>query len=647
MSASKPPVDQTAAVAPSADLEAPRVPAVLDPDDPEGLLPIRALGQDLEVTYMGWEFTLPPGRTDRVELGFTPFGSTFVSVDYRDYPSGVTVPLPQSLYVPRTLLNQGLYQVSIRVSPSLQNPTESPRTLITIDTTMPNFGQQPKAVIFPAELNGVITEAYLSQHGQVVVDVPFYTDAVARDRAVYFWTDKNPPPSGETEIREQEFSQQDIIDQRLQITVYADEIRAWSSGARYMYYRLRDRAGNTGPVSELATIRVDLTPAPGAFLPPRVDLDRGLLDRQQARDGLTVEIDPYDFPDAAQSVAVNWDGTELAEIAVDPANFPQKVTVPWTAMHANGDGPLRATVDYRIRLADGSYSPRAPSISVAVDLTLAGQDHPLAPALLNATLATVEVRGQVSDQANRLLGVDYGLPARVLLTLFDVPDAYERIDLFWGAFATPVAEYHVQPTDVAGQPLVLEVPWQYIEPDLQNPRLPVWYTTTNGVNEQLSRVTDVEVSMVVFNDLKEPTFPHAGREGVLHCCSVPRLWEGVTIHVRPDSRFAVRDSITLHWQGCYGQNGSNPIPGVYKAFFKELEAVDVVEGFDIVVDDFEALIAPMVNNGSALVRYELAKQNGSIGRSRPDFVIINRTIPSGEVCSPTNEVDCPDPVWGE
>jgi hypothetical protein len=38
---------------PNADLEAPKVPMVLDPDDPAGLLPIRVLGQDLEVTFMG------------------------------------------------------------------------------------------------------------------------------------------------------------------------------------------------------------------------------------------------------------------------------------------------------------------------------------------------------------------------------------------------------------------------------------------------------------------------------------------------------------------------------------------------------------------------------------------------------------------
>ncbi|MGP6460819.1 hypothetical protein [Pseudomonas parakoreensis] len=642
MAASKLPAQQNASNGGSALLlDEPAVPAVLDENDPVGLLPLAALGQDLVVEFMGWDFTVVPNRTDLVELGFTPLNSTFVCVNEHRYPSPVTnLPLPQTLTVPRGLLNQGVYDVSIRVSPSLQNPTESPRKRITIDTTKPDFGNEPKAGIFPAELNGTLTEAYLSRHGQVIIEVPFYTDVAAKDRAVYFWTDKNPPPSGETEIREQEFSEQDIIDQRLLVTVYADEIRPWKGGRRFFYYKLRDRAGNTGPISELAPILVDLTPLPGTLPPPRVELPRNLIDRQQARDGVLVEIDPYDFPDSGHRVAVLWDGTPLVEVPVDPSDFPQDINVPWNVLQKQGDGPLRAVVSYRIRLADGSYTPPSPSISVAVNLKVAGQDHPRAPALLNEILARLEVRGQISDQPNKLVGLDYGLPARALLTLYDNPQPLETIDVYWGAFADPVASYEVKFGDVAGQPLDIEIPWEYIEPDLQNSKLPVHYVTRNGVNDQLSRVTEVDVSMVVFSDLKEVEFPHAGRERVLHCCSVPRLWDGVTVHIPPDPRFTDKDEITLFWQGCRGPNGSDPIAGVYAEIIKELDPVSVVNGLEVVVDDYETLIAPMVNRGSALVRYVLNKRDGGIGRSRPEFVVINRTMPSGEICSPENEVDC-------
>ena len=62
------------------------------------------------------------------------------------------------------------------------------------------------------------------------------------------------------------------------------------------------------------------------------------------------------------------------------------------------------------------------------------------------------------------------------------------------------------------------------------------------------------------------------------------------------------------------------------------------DGFDVVVTDYEKLIAPMVDNASALVYYELFKQNGAEGESPFNFVVINRTMSSGEICSPANDL---------
>ncbi|MFJ2683701.1 hypothetical protein ACIOYV_08155 [Pseudomonas sp. NPDC087342] len=640
MSTPKKPIDpQALEDSPSADMDAPQVPAVLDPSDPEGLLPIRALGRDLNVEFMGWDFTTVPNRIDRVELGFTPFGSTFVMVNERLYPSLITVPLPQTLTVPRGLLQGGVYEVSLRVSPSMVNPKESRRRKITIDLTKPNFGNMPDAVIFPLELNGTITEDYLNTHGQVIVEVPFYGDVTATDRALYYWTDKAIPPDTETPIREQEFSQQDIDNNFLAITVYADEIRAWPPGPCFMYYFLRDRAGNIGPRSRMSPITVDRTPLPGALLPPRVPLSpRGLIDRQHARDDVWVEIDPYDFPSSAQSIVVDWNATTLPDFPVDPAGFPLKIPVPWSTLHALGDGPLRALVSYRIRFP--GLGPPSPSISVPVNLTVAGPDHPGAPALINDRLAKLEIRGQNSDIPNTLLGIDYGLPAKATLTLFDGPEPYDEIKVYWGRVVDAVDSYEVQFGDIAGKPLEFEIPWSAIDQDKSNPHVPVYYTTSNSVNLQESQRTEVDVSIVTIDDLKEPTFPHAGVQRVLHCCSVPRIWNGVTVRIPSHPAFETDDEVIVHWQGCRSENGSDPIDGTYAAIPRTLNDDDVNDGFDLVITDYETLIAPMVNRGSALVYYELFKKNGGIGTSPDNDVIINRTMPSGEICSPTHEVWC-------
>lgn len=615
----------------------PTVPAVLDPNDPRGLLPLKALGDDLVVTFPEFERGAAPDDADLVELGFMRKNGPFIMVDERWYPTNDLISFPQTLKVPRDLLSEGVYEVAIQISIYGNNPNEGPRKTLTIDTTKPNFGNKPGAAEFPPELNGTITETFLAQEGEVSVLVPWYADVEALDRAPYYWTSEAIPPDSEKPIREQEFSAEDVADRRLRITVYADEIRSWGSGTRYFYYHLRDRAGNEGPNSYLSSIEVDLSPAPGALLPPRVPLSpRGLVDRQQARDGVVVEVDEYDFANPGHWLAVFWDDTPLPEVPVDPSAFPLSVTVPWSTLHAKGDGPLRAKIYYKIRQGT-AYGPPSPDISVAVNLTLAGQDHAKAPALINEDLALVEVFGENSQTLNTLNTDDFGLPARVLLPLYDAPEQGQLLELYWGSYPGVVAFYEVKSGDVAGKPVEFSVPWHVIDSDKENPALPVWYTTSNGVNQQQSMPTRVAVSIVVIEGLQEPVFPHANRNGVLDCCARPRLWEGVTVRIKADPLIEQGDTLTLFWQGSTGLAGAEPIEGTYAEIEKELTTLRPGEDIDIVVEDYDQLIAPMVDDGSALVYYWLKKSTGGRGKSKRELVIINRTQPSGEVCSPTND----------
>ncbi|MGG7675701.1 hypothetical protein [Pseudomonas sp. WC2] len=619
-------------------LDAPDVPAVMDPDDPKGLLPLSALGDDLVVTFKEFGRGTAAGEQDLVELGFMPRGMPFRRVDHRWYPTEDVLVFPQSLKIPKDEFSHGVHEVALRISLYGTNPFEGERKVLTIDTIKPNFGNKPNAVIFPAELGGIINESFLSQEGEVRVDVPWYNDVEVGDRAVYFWTSEQFPPDTETPIREQEFSAEDINARRLRITVYADEIRAWGSGIRYLYYYLRDRPGNEGPNSYNSPIEVDLSPAPGALPPPRVPLSvRGLVDREQARDGVIVQIPPYDSADSSHWAAIFWDDTPLTEVPVVPSDLPLDVPVPWSTLQAKGNGPLRAKVYYKIRQGT-VYSPPSPEISVAVNLTVAGQDHANAPALINANLAKVEVYGEKTVTLNTLLTADHGFPATVKLALYDAPEPGQFIELFWGNYPGAVARYLVKSTDVAGAPIEFSVPWNVIDTDKQNPALPVHYTTHNGVNQQQSLPTPVKVAIVLIENLKEPIFPHGGRDQTLHCCSIPRLWQGVTVRIRADARIEQGDTLLLVWQGCYGKNGTDPIAGTYAEISKELTTLMPGEAIDIVVEDYDTLIAPMVNYGSALVHYRLEKRDGGRGKSAEDFVVINRTMPSGEICSPNRDL---------
>jgi hypothetical protein len=623
-------------------LEVPSVPAILKDEEGkeslDGLLPRAALADDLTVIVPDWSTPFTDPIPYIVIVSWVLAGGLFTEVFRQEFDS----PGEKTLIVPRDKLDPGTYSLSYRVNYG-GNPLDSAIKRVTVDRSPPNDNQEPDRLIM-LDVTGDITDDYLSRYGEVRFQVPLYVDVKARDRAIYYWTDNPDPPDSETEIREQAFSQQDIDQKRLIITMYEADIRGRGPGQRYVYYRLRDWAGNRGPRSTLLAVFVNLNPAPGILKPPRVPLSaRGLIDRQHAREGavnqraVTVEIDTYENPDPSDGVLIQWNGHDLAALDVDPGKFPQVATVPWLTLMADGPGPLDVRVSYRI-LRGGTPTLPSAETRVLVNLTVAGQDHANAPALLNTTLARLEVYGAISKQRNKLLTVDYGEAAEAHLALYDTPVPGEKLFLYWGAIGTPVAEYEVESGDVAGKPIRFLIPWEAIEQDKVNPSLLTWYTTSNGVNLQQADVTAVEVAIIVIENMPEPTFPHANRDGALHCCAKPRLWEGVWVHINGNAFFDEDDIVELSWQGCFGPNGTSPIDGIYDTFETKLTASQAREGFDVHVSDYERLISPMVNNGSALCSYHLRKANGGIGNSKPEFVIINRTLPSGEVCGPDNDL---------
>ncbi|MDY7561186.1 hypothetical protein QN382_20560 [Pseudomonas sp. 10B1] len=631
------------------DYLAPDVPSIIKDGNgdqhAQGLVPRSAVDQDLELIVPPWDFSMDPVLTDFIDIGWRLAGAPFVSVkQYRFDPP--IAPGPKTCTVPVDKLVHGVYDLSYTKTTG-GNAKESLKITVTVDREAPNDNQDPFALIFPPELNGVITDDYLTQYGEVRAQVPRYTGPQAQDRAVYYWTDKNLPPDDEAAIREQEFSQEDIDNNQMAIVFYEADIRNAGQGRRYAYYRLRDLAGNRGPRSTLSSILVDLTPAPENLKPPRIPLSaRGLIDREQAREGanneggVTVEIDQYDNADSTQKILINWDGTQLNELDVDPAAFPLRAYVPWPVLRAKGLGPLTAEVDYVVRRGT-LETPSSPQATAPVNLTIAGQDHANAPALLNISLAKLDVRGKISDIPNTLTALDYGLDATATLALYDNPQPLEVIEVFWGSISQAAARYSVQSGDVGGQLISVEIPWAVIEPELNNRALPVYYTTSNGVNQQQARITEVDVSIVLIEGLPAPEFPHANLFGYLNCCAVPRLWEGVTVRVAGHAEFSANDRVELTWQGCNSLNGSNPIPGVIQTFIKTLSASEAADGFDIVVVPYDTLIEPMEDNGSATAQYALYKTSGGFGRSDMDFVKITRKMPSGESCSPTQDL-CED-----
>jgi hypothetical protein len=159
--------------------------------------------------------------------------------------------------------------------------------------------------------------------------------------------------------------------------------------------------------------------------------------------------------------------------------------------------------------------------------------------------------------------------------------------------------------------------------------------TVGGVKPSIPWTFTTVVQAIV--GLKAPIFPHADLWGYLNCCSVPRIWEGVTVRVEGNVNFSDLDRVELTWQGCDSLNGSKPIPGAARTFMTTLNASQAANGFDIVVP-YAGLVEPLINNSSGTAQYVLVKTDGRTGVSEMDFVKVIRLMPSGEVCSPSNDL---------
>jgi hypothetical protein len=633
------PTDQQDENIVQANLEAPLVAAIIDPNDPEGLVPTGTQLQDLAaVIEHRWAFSAPAGESDKLEVFWTLSVNkqTATPIWSIVLPGPVEDTLfPYAIDVPKNLLqSDGKYELWYCVTGYSGSPAPSDPRIVTLDTRAPSYDKQLESLLYPADLTGtVITEAYLTTHSdkvELTLPLPLYTGVAEGDVVSLFWSDTNPPVRPavlEKTVLASEISAQDI-----RLDLAGDDIRAFGkTGVFHAFYKVRDRAGNeTLMFSKPATATVSLDPLPVVLPAPTVPLhdDDGLLHRADARSTVKVEINFFADALPTDEVIFNWDGTQLpGGFAV----FPISVEVPWTVLTANGMGPRSIVVNYDV--VRGGWSQTSLPAPLTVNFSVAGQDHPAAPALLNPLLALSEIRGQ-SNLPNELIPTDRNAPVIPRVILYQNPVAGQQLELYWGNWPTPASVYTVQPGDVAGTAIQFSaVPWSVIDTDPNNVALPVYYTTSNGVNLQQSRVTTVKVMVVTLDDLPEPDFPDADKWGYINCDDNP--WDGIKHKITfINNRFAKGDVITLYWQGYRNFNNTDPIPETYGEFEHEVNDADIINGFTIItVLPYRPYIEPILE-GAGGAFYTLTKRDGQFGTSPTGIVKITRVRPGSPPCEP-------------
>lgn len=253
-------------------LAMPEVPAIIDPNDPEGLVSTGTQINDLEVRVPLWPLPAGVGDTDRLDLFWSGVsgGTPVATADFIG-PVDPTA-FPFSLRMDKQFLQaDGQYQLWYTVTTDANDTAPSERRIVTLDTRPPSYDQQLMPLLLPDDLaGGVINEAYLASHGDQVelrLPSPVYLGAKEGDVVDLYWSQDNPPTT--SVVASVTVTQVQIDADDIRIVLPGSAVRVPDrDGVFYATYKVRDRAGNeTDSFSLVTPATVALKPLPGPDLP--------------------------------------------------------------------------------------------------------------------------------------------------------------------------------------------------------------------------------------------------------------------------------------------------------------------------------------------------------------------------------------------
>ncbi|MBT9300601.1 hypothetical protein [Pseudomonas sp. TAE6080] len=616
----------------------------IDPSDPNGLIPAPLMLAPLRVRIPMWS---PPP-----ELLDTPHtlrlhwlrGSIESIVDVVIvHAPPPTLPTFFELSVPLSVLREqsGKVLLYYSVTDSFGGvSTLDPKRMLTVDMDRPQL-LRPDDRLFFVTPPMPMDEAYLANHPRVAFNLPAYTGRGDMDR-IEFHLSNIDPPSASGPIGSYTLG----INDPLIVYLDAHAFRSLANGTGYVYFRVFDKAGNFSDQSAGAPFELSLIPLPSNLPPPQIappSYDDLLIKRDDARAGVFVRITDYIGWAPGDQVVVYWKGRPTA--VQDVVSFPCDVLITWAVMRGPlTDGLAPETVPVRYEIIRGSLPPfRSFAILVNLNLTVAGQDHAHAPALLNRDLPIAQVWGLTSNTLNVVNHDDNPAGARARVILYENPQPGEVLRFYWNGIG-PVASYTVQFGDVEGQ-LVFStvIPWAVMAGFI-HPSLPVYYTTSNGVNDQQSDNTLVDVNTGVLIQFPAPILNHTvvGGGGYLSCCSVPQVFWGVEWSVRHDDRFELNDWVEFYWEGYLTNNWELPV--IEESKYKDAKGFytndDLNNGLKFRVEPYEGKVVPMRDFGSARAFYQVRRGGVLVGESSPRRIRIDLNYPKGGYCKEGDAISC-------
>jgi len=557
-------------------------------------------------------------------------------------------PLPRfiEVHVPLQMLRErsGTAELFYRVVDSEGQMSElDQKVTLTIDLDAPELLRPDDQLSFVTPPVTGIDELYLATHDPVRFNVPPYLRRDHRDRVEMFLSENpNPPAAGPDGVHILE----NIADP-LVAGLAANAFRRLNNGPAFIFFQLFDRAGNFSTRSAGLPFVLDLIASPGVPLAaPRIRppaYDDSLIKRDDARAGVVVLIDPYPNWASGDHARVFWDDRPVADVPVLDG-VVTAVPIPWLTMRGPLPNLVAEEVRIRYQIIRGLTTFPSFARRIQQDFRVAGQDHAGAPALLNPDLPLAEVRGLVSDEPNVVDHRDQDVGARARVFLYDDPQPGQVLRFFWNGIG-PVATKTVQPGEVAGQLVFSSVfPWAVME-GIINPALPVHYTTDNGVNQQQSENTPVNVNTGAVASFPAPVIRHTligGTENVLTCCSSPEIFFGVTWEVVPHPDFELNDEIRFFTHG-YNNNGWDD-PVVEESRFAERQSfstpMDLANGLKFIVAPYDPVMYSLRLRSTAQAWYEVWRGPSKIGQSVLRRFRVDLAYPAGGFCKAGDIIIC-------
>lgn len=573
--------------------------------DYDGLLPVDKLQADLRVGIPLWDWIedgYSPGDADTITLFLKNPDGTTVYTGVQQYP----LPLdedafPSVIAVPQDKIPaHGQYIVEYRLTLFTGTPTMSNTAPLIIDSQPPYFnpGQPatPAAIQVPVE---VVTDQYLADNGnELVCTLPDYPDKARGDQVIVYFgleipedIDAVAPVVGPIDVP---------VDLRIPIPGSAIQDRL--DGHNYIFYWLRDKAGNFSDISEPASIDVQLGVMPDDLKPPQVPL--APISRLDALEPVMVEIPAFTGPDKV-TVKALWGKTALAELKPGPApQFPLKIQVPWSALEAEYDytsttDAQTVRVAYQVWRGPLAFPEAGPlHLDVEVDLSVVGPPDP-DPDPVNPDLPRVHLTSSTGN-TDKLTVADKGQPARASVLLHALPENEEVISLYWRDVVVDTFTVNGQSE---GDQIDFNITWEQLLAGGNDPAFPMRYTIRgkDDVNFQQSEDTLVDVDIVTI-DLLEPSFPTTDTAtGWINCGSIDPVTGALPVFIPGNSTWLKDgDEITVVSQGF--TLADIPVVGTEFSLVHTLQTGEAAGGATILIEPYEDKLLPIVL-GKVLTRY--------------------------------------------